>query len=158
MASRRAQLRALGYLGDSGVVPPPNNAAPNAWTQITGIPGTQTLEDLLTNAWTGNLTQDQVDALNQQNAASLVQAGMPAEQAAAQAATDTNAVLSTFAAPGGLDLTWTGALPSQPGFATAAASAVAAPVASGFAWLSQYWPWLALGGIGLWWASRELGK
>lgn len=161
MASRRARLRALGYfgrLGDSAVIPPPDNSAPNAWTQIAGIPGTDTFADLLANMFTGNLTQDQVNALQQQETASLVQAGMPAGTAAQQAAADTNATLATFAAPGGLDLTWTGALPSQGGFGTAAASAVAAPAVDAFSWLSQYWPWLALGGIGLWWASRELGK
>ena len=158
MASRRAHLRALGYLGrlgDSAVIPPPDNAAPSAWTQITGIPGTS-LWDLIENMATGNLTQDQVNAAIGNNAAEYVQAGMSPAAAQAQATSDVNAALSTFTAPGGLDLTWTGALPSQPGFGTAALTAAAGAGTGAVSWLASYWPLVALGGVGLvWWLVKR---
>lgn len=160
MASRRAQLRALGYLGRLGdtSTPPPDIAAPNAWTQFTGIPGTASLEDLLANALTGNLTADQQAALTQGETQNLVQAGMTPAAAQAQANADVNAALTTFTGPGGFGITWTGAAPNQPGFGAALVNTAAgaiAPVSNTLGWLAQYWPWLALGGIGLFFVAKK---
>jgi len=40
--------------------------------------------------------------------------------------------------------------------AAAAASAITGGTSDALAWLGNNWPWLALGGIGVWWLSREL--
>lgn len=160
MSSRRAQLRALGYLGRLGdtSTPPPDNSAPNAWTEITGIPGTDSLADLLANAFTGNLAPDQQAALTQQEQQELVQAGATPASAQAQANADVNAALTTFTGPGGFGISWTGAAPNQPGFGTAlvnTAGNAIAPVTNTLGWIAQYWPWLALGGIGLYFVAKK---
>ena len=161
MASRRAHLRALGYLGrlgDSAVVPPADNTAPTAWEQISGIPGA-TLADLWDIAWSGNVTPDVVNAINAQTAAQIQQASggtISAADALAQAQQSTNQALTTFTAPGGFGITWTGAAPGQPGFGTALANAALAPVAPAVSWIGEFWPLLALGGIGvLWWIAKR---
>jgi hypothetical protein len=90
------------------------------------------------NAVTGNLSDSQVQSLTDQETQSLIQAGMDPASAAAQAAADQNAALSTFTGTGGLNLSWTGALPSQPGFGSAAGS-----------WLTTYGPYLLVGATAL---------
>ena len=115
------------------------------------------LNNLLANASTGNLTQDQVQQAQAAQAAAYQQAGMSASQASSQAAQDVNTTLSTFNAPGAAGIDWTGALPSQPGFATAALTAASGAAAGTLSdWLAANWPWLAIGGAALFFAWREL--
>lgn len=104
--------------------------------------------NLWTNIWTGNVSADQVSTLQQQETAALVQAGMPQEQAAAQAAQDANTSLATFQGKGGLGINWTGALPSQPGFGTALLNDIGAGGTGVATGIANYWPYI-LGGIGI---------
>jgi len=120
------------------------NAVVRGWGSVQGF---------LYSAATGNVSPDQQTALIQQATQDLVRTGVAPQAAQAQATQDANAVLSTFTGAGGLNITWTGAQPSQPGFATAAAQAAATSATD---WLASYWPWLAVGGISVWWLSREL--
>jgi hypothetical protein len=115
------------------------------------------LNNLAQNAATGNLTQDQVQQAVAAETASNIAAGASPADAASQAATDVNTTLATFNAPGGAGIDWTGALPSQPGFATAALTAASGAAAGTLSdWFAANWPWLAIGGVGLFFVWREL--
>ena len=112
-------------------------------------PPSTSISSLLYNAATGNLSADQVDALQQQETARLVQAGMDPQSASAQAQQDVNNALATFNGSGAFGQTWTGALPGGPNWTTAAAG-------STVSWLASNWIWLALGGVGLLFLSKKL--
>jgi hypothetical protein len=114
------------------------------------IPGSNA-GDVLYNAAYGNLSPNQVAQQTAQEQAQLVQAGMAPAAASTQATSDVDDALSTYSGPGGAGVTWTGALPSQPGFPTAAANAAGnaifnavAPTAAAI----PTWAWYAAGAVG----------
>jgi hypothetical protein len=97
----------------SPTVPAPSApSAPSAPASAGFIPGSS-VADYLYNAETGNLTQNQVQAIAAQNTQSYIQAGADPNTASAQASADVNAALSTFSAPGAFGVQWTGALPTS---------------------------------------------
>ena len=135
---RAARLR-MGQYG-----PATSDVPPTAPAAALAIPGT-TVSSWLYNAATGNLSQSQVNALVAQQSSDLQKAGMPADQSQAQAKQDVMNTLASFVGPGAFGITWQGALPGGPDWTTGIG-----------AWLAANWPWLALGGVGIWWVSKRL--
>ena len=102
------------------------------------IPGSS-VGDILWNASTGTLDNSQVVNLQNQESASLVQAGMTPAAAAAQSQADVTGTLSTFVAPDGS----VGALPSQSGLLPTLALGIPS------------WAWWVGGGLAVLWALKE---
>lgn len=158
--SRRARLRmGLGQTPDWLLALAAPGVAPQtiASTPATPAPGSSmtllapgsSLSDLLYNAATGNVSQNQKNAQIAQTTQDLIATGMDPNTAAQQANIVVTQALASAVLPGAFGITWKGANPGGPNWATAAAGDAAN-------WLSNYWPWLVLGGIGIWWVSREL--
>jgi hypothetical protein len=147
LLARRMALAGLG------------NGASGSWVPDAPSPGLlQTAYGYLFNAATGNVSQDQFQQLVNQEAQSLVQAGMDPVSAQAQANQDVTATLNSATLPGGFGVTWTGAAPTSETFTSAAESAAAGAVtgSSIWDWLATNWPYLAAGLVGIWFLSREL--
>lgn len=170
MSTRRQRLRlALGQsspweniaAGQSTVAAGGSTGSIEWWNPLTwpaaiagaaSIPGSS-LQSLVANAATGNLTQAQVTALTQQQSAAYQQAGMPASQAAQQAQQDVTSALATFSAPGAFGVNWQGALPTSTNWFD---QIVANPVSDAGGWLASNWWWMALGAVGVWYVSKRL--
>lgn len=157
MRHRRRLL--LGQNGSSVVLPWWQGIAsiPAAIFGLQNLPGPvgTTLNNALTNAATGNLTEDQVNTLKSQATQSLIQTGVDPNTAQAQASTVVDQALASVTAPGAFGVTWTGAAPSSPNWLTAGITQTAQPATDILTWLEQNWPWLAIGGIGVWWLAKR---
>jgi len=158
---RRPRLRGLGQ----------SDAQPSMWdflmnpvgAAILGgaaatntIPGSN-VNDVIYNMTTGNVSQNQRNAMVAQETQSLVQTGVDPNTAASQAAQVVDQSLASATLPGAFGITWQGAGPSAPSWIEAGIQQTAIPTASdASSWLAQNWPWLALGAIGVWWVSKQL--
>lgn len=108
--------------------------------------------DILNAAATGNVPQDVVNQLQNQETQNLVTAGMDPASAAVQASQDVTAALTQFTAPGAFGINWQGATPGGTNWVTQAG----ANVANAFGASSGSWVWWALGGVGaLWLLTRR---
>jgi hypothetical protein len=106
--------------------------------------------DVLYGAATGNVPSGVKQQIITQNAADLVNAGMPADMATDQATSDVNAALNQATGPGAFGITWQGAQPGGTNWVDQATADL------GTSWLGQNWIWLALGGLGILFISKRL--
>jgi hypothetical protein len=149
---RTRRLRGLAGGSSTGYVPgltPVQAMAAGTDQSGTGpIPGSS-LYDLLYNAATGNVSQDQADAIAAQNAAAIVQASggtISPAQATAQATSDVADTLDTFNGPGAFGIDWTGAAPDSSTWASGLVPSL--PSLPGFSIPSWVW-WIGGGAIGM---------
>jgi hypothetical protein len=153
---RRARLM-LGQAGVSTIAPAGTAAtlalASGVSSWLSSLPS---FSDFLANAATGNLSQNQIQQLQAEEQAALVKAGASSAAATQQSQQDVSAVLATFTAPGAFGITWTGAAPGGADWLTQAESDITGGTSDAGDWLSTYWPWLAIAGIGAWWISKQL--
>lgn len=103
-----------------------------------------TWADLLQAADSGNVPADVKAQIVQQNAQGLVQAGMDPAEAAQQALSDVNQVLSTFTGAGAFGINWTGAQPGGPNWLTQ----LETNAGNALGVNTGTWIWWALGGVG----------
>jgi hypothetical protein len=115
------------------------NPVPMTLDESPIIPGSSA-GSILWNAATGDLSNQQVVNLQNQESAELVQAGMDPADAAATASGDVNSTLSTFVGTDGS----VGALPSQSGLLPTLALGIPS------------WAWWVGGGLAAFWVLKEL--
>jgi hypothetical protein len=117
------------------------------------VDSSSSLSDLLYNAATGDVSNEQEQNLISQESAALQQAGMNPTDAAAQAASDVNTTLTTYTGPGAFGIVTTGAAPGQ-GWVASLGSALGGIDLSNI----PGWAWLAIGGLGIYLAVKVIRK
>lgn len=116
------RMPGLYGLGQTETITPPVLLNPNNPSGSLITPGSSlwnTIKDTIYNSATGDLTQDQVNQLVQQESSELQQAGMSASDAQQQAQSDVNETIQSFCGSGALGVSWCGAGPGDTGFPSA---------------------------------------
>lgn len=144
-AARRVGLRGAVPGAAAGLSPSQMSTVGGGGTPVqynfAGDTPSWGVSDYLYSAATGNVSQNVATQLQQEEAASLQQAGESAADANAQASSDVTDALSTYVGPGAFGVITTGAAPGQ-GIIGALNSALGISSIPG-------WAWLAIGGVGL---------